>query len=172
MRIKALGKKVRIEGRKIIVDGEKYNISAVHELWVDQNLGLTLTDMMKLARARIVVYIFDNTGLIGIMLPMKISYGIWIGEITLEQARIIGTEKAKNIAREIVDATIHNIYVTFHKYVGRRMDKETKTEFNREMKRAKYCMKMQRGNYMICEARAWRALYGAIRKICPTFQGR
>ena len=169
MRIKALGKKVRVEGKEIIVNGEKYSISAVRELWVDQNSGLTPIDMMKLAKARIVVYIFDNTGLIGVMLPMRTSYGVWIGEITLEQARIIETEKAKNIAREIVDATIHNIYVTFHKYVGRRMDKETKTEFNKGIRRAKYCMKTQKDNYMICEARAWRALYRAIRKICPTF---
>ena len=50
MRIKALGKKVRIEGKEIIVNGEKYNISAVRELWVDQNSGLTPMDMMKLAR--------------------------------------------------------------------------------------------------------------------------
>jgi len=95
-----------------------------------------------------------------------------LNKITLEQARIIGTEKAKNIAREIVDATIYNIYVTFHKCVGRRMDKETKTEFNKGIRRAKYCMKTQKNNYMVCEARAWRALYRTIRKACPTFQGR
>ena len=171
MRIWAINKKIKLDGANIVVGKKKIPIRRVYEVWIGPD-SIDNRGIYKLLKRRVMIYLFDKAGLVAFMAPFRTSYGLWTGKTTIAQSKTYeDTEKRNKIAREIVSAIIHNISSVFYWYIRKKVNAEVREGFYEEIRKAKKCLG-DTTDYMLCEARAWRALFRVLREIYPDFGGR
>lgn len=170
-RIWAINRRIRVERNHIVVGPKRIPIRAVYEVWAGPKT-LKANEIYRLLRRRVLIYFFDEAGFMGLATPMRTSYGLWTGKITVMQARAyMDKDMRMSIAREIVGAIIHNINVVYHWHIRKKTSRETTEKFKETIRRAKECLEKS-DNVMLCEAKAWRALFGALRDVDKEFIGR
>ena len=172
MRIYAINKKVRVRGGKIYYGNKSHPLRGVYEVWTTLR-NIDNISMEILLRCRKLVYIFDKWGFRGLLLPFHTSYGLWSEKITIAQVRALEDREMRlRIAREIVGAILNNISTVFHRYLRKSVVGSVVSEFKRRMKRARECLNNCGTDVMLCEARAWRALFYVLRSMYSDFGGR
>ena len=170
-RIIAINRRVRVSGGRIVWGGRELPLRGVYEVWTTPR-NIDLRSLHVLLRRRVLVYFFDRYGFFALLLPFHTSYGLWSEKMTIAQVRAYeDPELRRKIEREIVSAIIHNIIAIFHRYLRKRLDGEVVEEFKRRMKGIRKCLNTQK-KLMLCEARAWKALFYVLRRMYPDFNGR
>ncbi len=170
-RIIAINRKVYVRDGKIFFGNKNYPLRGVYEVWTTLR-NIDTSSLEILLKRRKLVYIFDKQGFQGLLLPFHTSYGLWSEKITIAQAMAYrNIELKKKIEREIISAIIHNIATVFQWYIRKGLERNIVEEFKDRIRRAKECLNRSDA-YMLCEARAWRALFFVLRNMFDDFNGR
>ncbi len=174
MRIWAVGRnhKVEYQGGKIVVDGEEYDIRNVEAIYISPATMISHKDLARIS-GRTIVFMFGRYGLRNVMIPMRVSKGLWSGKVAIMQAKA-WLEKRIEIARKMERAIITNIHHIFKNTLRKYVDRETREKFYETIRRIKQEIENTEDTQrlMLLEAKAWKTLFGVFRKIMPTWPKR